>query len=92
MIKRKLCREFIEEIDRLERSIVELEEQIIELKAQLKMKNEEIITLATENANLKYKLERLEKRYNQLINLLKKMKIPFVIIDEESFEDEQENI
>lgn len=38
MIKKYLCKEFIEEIDRLERSVVELEEQIIELKTQLKMK------------------------------------------------------
>ncbi|BAA29369.1 hypothetical protein [Pyrococcus horikoshii] len=92
MIKKYLCKEFIEEIDRLERSVVELEEQIIELKTQLKMKNEEITTLALENANLKYKLERLERRYNQLVNLLKEMKVPFVIIDEENFEEDQENI
>ncbi|AEC51828.1 hypothetical protein PNA2_0912 [Pyrococcus sp. NA2] len=92
MLKEKLCKEFIEEIERLERSIIELEDQIIELKAQLRMKNEEIINLATENANLKYKLEKLEKRYNQLIEFLKRMKIPFVIIDEENFEDDKENI
>ncbi|AFK22495.1 hypothetical protein [Pyrococcus sp. ST04] len=88
MIKEKVCREYIEEIERLERSIVELEEQIIELKGQLRAKSEEITSLAIENRNLRYKLERLQKRYNQLIELLKKMKIPFIIIEEEELEKE----
>ncbi|RLF88007.1 hypothetical protein DRN82_07060 [Thermococci archaeon] len=92
MIKERLCREYIAEIERLEKSIAELEETIIELKTQLRMKSEEATSLAIENRNLRYKLEKLEKRYNQLIELLKKMKIPFIIIDEENFEEDQENI
>ncbi|MFA4646858.1 hypothetical protein P8X24_06305 [Pyrococcus kukulkanii] len=92
MIKERFCREYIAEIERLEKSIAELEETIIELKTQLRMKSEEATSLAIENRNLRYKLEKLEKRYNQLIELLKKMKIPFIIIDEENFEEDQENI
>ncbi|ASJ16017.1 hypothetical protein A3L04_02450 [Thermococcus chitonophagus] len=92
MIKRRLCKEYLEEIERLERSIRELEDRIIELNTQLRMKSEEVTSLAIENGNLRYKLEKLEKRYNQLIELLKKMKIPFIIIDEDEFEKDQENI
>ncbi|AMM53221.1 hypothetical protein [Pyrococcus kukulkanii] len=92
MIKERLCREYIEEIKRLEMSIAELEETIIELKTQLRMKSEEVTSLVIENRNLRYKLEKIEKRYNQLIELLRKMNIPFIIIDEEEFEKDRENI
>ncbi|MFA4667981.1 hypothetical protein [Pyrococcus kukulkanii] len=92
MIKERLCREYIEEIKRLEMSIAELEETIIELKTQLRMKSEEVTSLVIENRNLRYKLEKIEKRYNQLIELLRKMNIPFIIIDEEKFEKDRENI
>ncbi|HDD31332.1 MAG TPA: hypothetical protein ENF72_01735 [Thermococcus litoralis] len=87
MIKRRLCREYIEEIERLERSVVELEEQIIELKTQLNMKTEEATNLYIENQNLRHKIEMLEKTHKQLVEMLKKMKIPFVVVDEDEFED-----
>ncbi|AAL80393.1 hypothetical protein PFDSM3638_01280 [Pyrococcus furiosus DSM 3638] len=88
MIRKRICKKYLEEIERLERSIVELEEQIFELKAQLRIKSEEVTSLAIENRNLRYKLEKLEKRYNQLIDLLRKMKIPFIIINEDEFEED----
>lgn len=87
MIKRILCKDLYEEIERLERSVVELEEQIIELKTQLNMKTEEATSLYIENQNLRYKIEMLEKSHKQLIETLKKMKIPFVVINEDEFED-----
>ncbi|AEH25036.1 hypothetical protein [Pyrococcus yayanosii] len=87
MIKRMLCREYIEEIERLERSIVELEEEIVRLKTQLRMKTNEATSLAIENANLRHKLERLQRQYERLIEFLKNAKIPFVIIDEECEEE-----
>jgi len=88
VIRKRICKKYLEEIERLERSIVELEEQIFELKAQLRIKSEEVTSLAIENRNLRYKLEKLEKRYNQLIDLLRKMKIPFIIINEDEFEED----
>lgn len=82
-LKRKVCRDLYEEIDRLERSVIELEEQIIELKAQIRTKTEEVNNLAIENENLRYKLSRIQKSYEQLIEAIKKMKLPIVIINEE---------
>ncbi|USH00289.1 initiation control protein YabA [Thermococcus argininiproducens] len=87
MIKRILCKDLYQEIERLERSIIELEEEIIELKTQLNMKTEEATSLYIENQSLRHKIERLEKTHNQLIEMLKKMKIPFVVIDEDEFKD-----
>ncbi|ACS32811.1 hypothetical protein [Thermococcus gammatolerans] len=87
MIKRRLCREYIEEIERLERSIRELEEEIIELRMQLKRKTEEVTSLSIENTSLRYKIELLERREKQIIEFLKKLKIPFVIVQEEGLED-----
>ncbi|ALV63640.1 hypothetical protein ADU37_CDS19410 [Thermococcus sp. 2319x1] len=87
MIKRILCKDLYEEIERLERSVVELEEQIIELKAQLNMKAKEATSLYIENQSLRHKIEMLEKTHKQLIEMLKKMKIPFVVINEDEFED-----
>ncbi|BAD85754.1 hypothetical protein, conserved [Thermococcus kodakarensis KOD1] len=87
MIKRKLCREYVEEIERLERSIVELEEQINELKMQLRLKVEEANSLAIENTSLRHKLDMMKKREKYLIELLKKFGVPFVIVDEDEFED-----
>lgn len=87
MIKRRLCREYVEEIERLERSIVELEEQINELKMQLRLKVEEANSLAIENTSLRHKLDLMKKREKYLIELLKKFGVPFVIVDEEEFED-----
>nr|WP_263973847.1 initiation control protein YabA [Thermococcus bergensis] len=57
MIKRILCKDLYEEIERLERSVIELEEQIIELKTQLNMKTEEATSLYIENQSLRHKLE-----------------------------------
>jgi|Deesub1362B_J571_1020462.scaffolds.fasta_scaffold00031_64 regulator of replication initiation timing len=82
-LKRKVCRDLYEEIDRLERSVIEPEEQIIELKAQIRTKTEEVNSLAIENENLRYKLSRIQKSYEQLIEAIKKIKLPIVIINEE---------
>ncbi|ASJ06270.1 hypothetical protein [Thermococcus pacificus] len=87
MIKDRICREYLEEIERLERSVVELEEQINELKMQLRLKVDEANSLAVENASLRHKLELMEKRERALINLLRSLKVPLVLIDEERFED-----
>ncbi|HIH73165.1 MAG TPA: DUF972 family protein [Thermococcaceae archaeon] len=87
MIKRILCKDLYKEIERLERSVIELEEQIIELKTQLNMKTEEATSLYIENQNLRHKIEMLEKSHKQLIEMLRKMKIPFVVVDEGEFED-----
>ncbi|EHR79544.1 hypothetical protein OCC_09119 [Thermococcus litoralis DSM 5473] len=87
MVKRILCKDLYEEIERLERSVVELEEQIIELKTQLNMKTEEATSLYIENQSLRHKIEMLEKSHKQLIEMLKKMKIPFVVVNEDEFED-----
>ena len=86
-MKRWLCRDLYAEIDRLERSVLELEEEIIELKMQLKRKTEETTSLSIENASLRHKVELLERREKALIDLLKSLKVPLVIIDEENFED-----
>ena len=51
------------------------------------MKTEEATSLYIENQSLRHKIERLEKTHNQLIEMLKKMKIPFVVIDEDEFKD-----
>ncbi|MBO8174040.1 MAG: DUF972 family protein [Thermococcus sp.] len=82
MLKEKICKDLYEEIERLERSIIELEDEIIELKAQLRAKTEEVTSLAIENQNLRYKLERLKKTHEQLIEMLKKMNFPIIIINE----------
>ncbi len=87
MIKERLCREYIEEMERLERSIVELEGQINELKMQLRLKVDEANSLAIENASLRHKLELMERRERALIDLLRSLKVPLVFIDEERFED-----
>ncbi|AIU69379.1 hypothetical protein TEU_02930 [Thermococcus eurythermalis] len=87
MIKRKICREYIEEIERLERSIRELEEEIIELRMQLRRKTEEATNLSIENASLRHKVEMMERRERQLFELLQKLKVPLVYINEEEFED-----
>ena len=87
MIKRILCKDLYKEIERLERSVIELEEQIIELKTQLNMKTEEATSLYIENQNLRHKIEMLEKSHKQLIEMLRKMKIPFVVVNEDEFED-----
>ena len=87
MIREHLCREYLEEIERLERSIVELEERINELKMQLRLKVDEANSLAIENASLRHKLELMERREKHLVELLKKFALPLVIVDEEEFED-----
>ena len=87
MIRKRLCREYLEEIERLERSIRELEDEIIELRMQLNMKVDEANRLAIENASLRHKVEMLERREKRLLEFLKKLKIPLVVIDEEKFED-----
>ena len=78
MLKERICKDLYEG----ERSIVELEEEIIELKAQLRAKTEEATNLAIENQNLRYKLERLKRTHEQLIEMLKKMNFPIIIINE----------
>ncbi|GAB6100887.1 hypothetical protein JCM16138_01100 [Thermococcus atlanticus] len=83
MIRERLCRELYEEIERLERSIVELEEEIIELKTQLRMKNDEVNRLAAENLSLQHRLEMQKKTYERMVELLKKMKFPIIFLNEE---------
>lgn len=87
MIKERLCREYIEEIERLELSVRELEEEIIELRMQLRKKTEEVTSLSIENTSLRHKVETLERRERLIVELLKKLKVPLVLIDEEEFED-----
>ncbi|AIF70290.1 hypothetical protein PAP_09575 [Palaeococcus pacificus DY20341] len=84
MLKKRVCKDLYEEIERLEKSIIELEDEIIILKAQLKAKTEEVNSLAIENANLRYKLERLQKTYSQMVEILKKIKFPIILLDEDS--------
>ncbi|ANF22335.1 hypothetical protein [Thermococcus piezophilus] len=87
MIKHWLCKDLYEEICRLECSLQELEEQIIELRMQLNMKVDEANRLAVENASLRHKLEMMERREERLWEFLRKIKVPLVIVDEEQFED-----
>ncbi|NJE62527.1 hypothetical protein [Thermococcus sp. 21S7] len=87
MIRKRLCREYLEEIERLERSIRELEDEITELRMQLNLKVDEANRLAIENASLRHKVELMEKREKRLVEFLRKLRIPFVIIDEDRFED-----
>ena len=87
MIRRHLCNEYLREIERLERSIRELEEEIIELRMQLRQKTDEATSLSIENASLRYKLELLRRREERLIKLFRELKIPLVVVDEEEFED-----
>lgn len=82
MLKERICKDLYEEIERLERSIIELEDEIIELKSQLRAKTEEATSLAIENQNLRYKLEHLKRTHEQLIEMLKKMNFPIIIINE----------
>ena len=86
-MRERLCREYLEEIDRLERSIVELEEQINELKMQLRLKVDEANSLSIENASLRHKLELMERREKTLTDLLRSLRVPIVRIDEDAFED-----
>jgi regulator of replication initiation timing len=87
MIRERLCREYLEEIERLERSIRELEDEITELRMQLNLKVDEANRLAIENASLRHKVEMMEKREKRLVEFLQKLKIPFIVIDDERFED-----
>ncbi|NJE43009.1 hypothetical protein [Thermococcus sp. GR6] len=87
MIKRRICREYLKEIERLERSIIELEEQIVELRMQLNLKVDEANRLAIENTSLRHKVEMMERREKRLKELLAKLKVPLVVVDEEQFED-----
>jgi regulator of replication initiation timing len=86
-MKRIICREYLEEIERLERSIVELEEELIELRMQLRRKVEEANDLAIENANLRHKLELMKKREKTILEFLRKAGVPLVLVDEDEFED-----
>ncbi len=83
MIKKRLCREYIEEIERLERSVVELEDQIAELKMQLRLKVDEANRLAIENASLRHKLEVQRRTYERMVELLKKIKFPIILLNDE---------
>lgn len=83
MLRERICKDLYEEIERLERSIRELEDEVIRLKAQIQAKTEEVNSLAIENENLKYRLERLQKTYSQMVEILKKMKFPIILLDED---------
>ncbi|WP_010479886.1 hypothetical protein [Thermococcus zilligii] len=87
MIKERLCREYIEEIERLQLSVRELEEEIIELRMQLRKKTEEVTSLSIENTSLRHRVELMERRERQILELLKKLKVPLVLVDEDEFED-----
>ncbi|WP_297535083.1 hypothetical protein [Thermococcus sp.] len=86
-MKRWICAEYIREIERLERSIEELEEEIIELKMQLKLKVDEANRLALENESLRHKLELAKRREKYLVELIKKLGKPVVLIRPDEFED-----
>ncbi|WP_457743051.1 hypothetical protein [Thermococcus sp.] len=86
-MRKWICAEYIREIERLERSIRELEEEIIELKMQLKLKVDEANRLALENESLRHKLELAKKREKYLVDLIKKLGRPLVIIHSDEFED-----
>ncbi len=81
MIKERLCREYIEEIDRLERSVMELEDEITELRLQLRRKTEEVTSLSIENTSLRHRIEILERKERAIMDFLRKAKFPFVIIE-----------
>lgn len=87
MIKRILCKDLYEEIERLERSVIELEEQIIELKTQLNMKTEEATSLYIENQSLRHKLEVRERTYEKMVELLKAIKFPIILLSDEDLEE-----
>ncbi|NJE30202.1 hypothetical protein E3E38_03935 [Thermococcus sp. 18S1] len=87
MIRERLCREYLEEIDRLERSLRELEDELVELRMQLNLKVDEANRLAIENASLRHRIEMMERREKRLVEFLRKLKIPIIYIDEEQFED-----
>jgi len=87
MIRERLCRNYLTEIERLELSVRELEDEITELRMQLRLKVDEANSLAIENASLRHKLERMERRERALLDLLRSLKVPLVLIDEERFED-----
>ncbi|WP_297467879.1 hypothetical protein [Thermococcus sp.] len=82
-MKRRICKEYIQEIERLERSIRELEEEIIELRMQLRLKVDEANRLAIENESLRHKLEMQRKTYQRMVELLKKMKFPIIFLPED---------
>jgi len=87
MIRERLCADYLREILRLEASLRELEEEMRELRMQLNLKVDEANRLAIENANLRHKLEVMERRERRLIELFERMNVPLVVVDEESFED-----
>jgi regulator of replication initiation timing len=87
MMRERLCRDYLLEIERLETSVRELEDEMTELRMQLQRKVDEANSLAIENASLRHKLEMMERRERAMINFLKKMKVPLVIVDEDEFED-----
>ncbi|WP_297498056.1 hypothetical protein [Thermococcus sp.] len=87
MIRERLCREYTEEIERLERSLRELEEEITELRMQLRMKVKEVTDLSVENASLRHKVEMLKRRQDAVLELLKRLNLPVVVVDGEKFED-----
>ncbi len=87
MIRERLCRDYLREIERLELSVRELEEEITELRMQLRKKTEEVTSLSIENTSLRHKVETLERREKIILDFLKKLKVPLVLIDEEEFGD-----
>lgn len=54
---------------------------------QLNLKVDEANRLAIENTSLRHKIEMMQKREKRLIEFLRKIKIPVIVIDEEEFED-----
>ncbi|ASA78530.1 hypothetical protein [Thermococcus sp. 5-4] len=88
MIRERLCREYLEEIERLERSIRELEDEITELRMQLNLKVDEANRLAIENASLRHKLEVQRRTYNRMVELLKKIKFPIILLNDEETDGE----
>ena len=91
-MKRYLCRDYIQEIERLERSIRELEEEIIELRMQLKLKVDESTRLAIENQSLGHKLELARKRETYLVEILKRLGKPLFLVNPDEFEDVDVNL
>ncbi|ASJ09848.1 hypothetical protein A3L12_00275 [Thermococcus sp. P6] len=83
MIRERVCRKYLEEIERLERSLRELEDQLTEVKMQLRLKVDEANRLAIENANLRHRLEVQRRTYNRMVELLKEIKFPIILLNDD---------
>ncbi len=54
---------------------------------QLNLKVDEANRLAIENASLRHKLEVQKRTYKKMVELLKKVKFPIILLDEDDLEE-----